>query len=137
MASASFAAPSADVAALPVDPARRAILMTLVIAATVMQVLDQTIANVALPHMQGALGAAPDTISWVLTSYIVASAVATPVTGWLSDKMGRRNLLIMTVAGLHCRLRPVRGLGLAADDGPPRGCCRARSAPSSSPPARR
>jgi DHA2 family multidrug resistance protein len=99
MASASSAAPPADVAALPVDPARRAILMTLVIAATVMQVLDQTIANVALPHMQGALSAAPDTISWVLTSYIVASAVATPVTGWLSDKMGRRNLLIMTVGG--------------------------------------
>jgi DHA2 family multidrug resistance protein len=99
MASASFAAPPSDVAALPVDPARRAILMTLVIAATVMQVLDQTIANVALPHMQGALSAAPDTISWVLTSYIVASAVATPVTGWLSDTMGRRNLLIMTVAG--------------------------------------
>jgi DHA2 family multidrug resistance protein len=99
MASSPQAASSADVAALPVDPARRAILMTLIIAATVMQVLDQTIANVALPHMQGALSAAPDTISWVLTSYIVASAVATPVTGWLSDAMGRRNLLIMTVAG--------------------------------------
>lgn len=92
-------AASADVAALPVDPARRRILMVLIIAATVMQVLDQTIANVALPHMQGSLGAAPDTISWVLTSYIVASAVATPVTGWLSDKLGRRNLMIMTVAG--------------------------------------
>ncbi|WP_404713127.1 DHA2 family efflux MFS transporter permease subunit [Sphingomonas sp. MMS24-J13] len=99
MASPHPAATPSDVAALPVDAARRNILMTLVIAATVMQVLDQTIANVALPHMQGSLGAAPDTISWVLTSYIVASAVATPVTGWLSDKMGRRNLMIMTVAG--------------------------------------
>lgn len=88
-----------DAAALPVDPFRRRMLMVLVIAATVMQVLDQTIANVALPHMQGALGAAPDTISWVLTSYIVASAIATPVTGWLSDKLGRRTLMIMTVAG--------------------------------------
>ena len=89
----------ADVAAMPLDPARRRILMSLVILCTVMQVLDQTIANVALPHMQGALGASPDTVTWVLTSYIVAAAVATPVTGWLQDRFGRRLLLIGTVAG--------------------------------------
>lgn len=88
-----------DVAVLPVDPATRKILMALIIGATVMQVLDSTIANVALPHMQGALGAAPDTITWVLTSYIVAAAVATPVTGWLADRFGRRALLIAAVAG--------------------------------------
>ncbi len=99
MASSPATVPSDDVALLPVDPLRRTMLMTLVICVTVMQVLDQTIANVALPHMQGALGAAPDTISWVLTSYIVAAAVATPVTGWLSDRLGRRALLIMTVTG--------------------------------------
>lgn len=99
MASSPAAPIADDVAALPVDPFRRTMLMITVICVTVMQVLDQTIANVALPHMQGALGAAPDTISWVLTSYIVAAAVATPVTGWLSDRLGRRALLIMTVTG--------------------------------------
>jgi len=79
-----------EAAAMPVDPFRRRVLMSLVILCTVMQVLDRTIANVALPHMQGALGASPDTITWVLTSYIVAAAVATPVTGWLQDRFGRR-----------------------------------------------
>ena len=57
-----------------------------------MQVLDMTIANVALPHMQASLGAAQDTITWVLTSYIVAAAIATPITGWLSDRFGRKRL---------------------------------------------
>ena len=67
--------------------------------ATIMQVLDTTIANVALPNMQGSLGAAQDQITWVLTSYIVASAIMTPVTGWLSDRMGLRELFIASVAG--------------------------------------
>ena len=67
--------------------------------ATIMQVLDTTIANVALPSMQGSLGAAQDQITWVLTSYIVASAIMTPVTGWLSDRMGLRELFIASVAG--------------------------------------
>ena len=68
--------------------------------ATVMQILDTTIANVALPHMQTALGATADTITWVLTSYIVASAIAIPVTGWLADRFGSRNLFLFAVAGL-------------------------------------
>ena len=59
-----------------------------IMLATIMQVLDTTIANVALPSMQGSLGAAQDQINWVLTSYIVAAAICTPVTGWLSDRMG-------------------------------------------------
>ncbi|MDP1026140.1 DHA2 family efflux MFS transporter permease subunit [Sphingomonas sp. KR1UV-12] len=75
-------------------------LLTLgVMAATIMQILDSTIANVALPHMQAALGATADTITWVLTSYIVASAVAIPVTGWLSDRIGSRNLFLWSVVG--------------------------------------
>ena len=86
-----------DVALLPVDGFRRRMLMALIMAATVMQVLDSTIANVALPHMQGALGATPDTITWVLTSYIVAAAVATPVTGWLADRIGRRMLMLSAI----------------------------------------
>lgn len=60
--------------------------------AALMQVLDMTIANVALPHMQAALGANQESISWVLTSYIVASAIALPATGWLSNHLGRRTL---------------------------------------------
>lgn len=67
--------------------------------ATIMQVLDTTIANVALPNMQGGLGATQDQISWVLTSYIVAAAIVTPVTGWLSDRLGRRELFIGSVVG--------------------------------------
>jgi DHA2 family multidrug resistance protein len=73
--------------------------MALTMAATFIVVLDTTIANVALPHMQAALGASPDTISWVLTSYILASAVALPLTGWLSAKLGRRMLFTVAVAG--------------------------------------
>jgi DHA2 family multidrug resistance protein len=80
-------------------PQTRLALTIVVMAATLVQVLDSTIANVALPHMQASLGAAPDTISWVLTSYIVAAAVATPVTGWLETRIGRRNLMAIAIAG--------------------------------------
>ena len=77
----------------------RPLLTVGVMLATIMQILDSTIANVALPHMQTALGATADTITWVLTSYIVASAVAIPCTGWLSDRIGSRNLFLISVAG--------------------------------------
>ena len=70
-----------------------------VMAASLLQILDTTIANVALPHMQSALGATVDTITWVLTSYIIASAVALPITGWLADRIGARRLFIGSVAG--------------------------------------
>ncbi|QPQ55101.1 DHA2 family efflux MFS transporter permease subunit [Allosphingosinicella flava] len=76
------------------------ILITIaVMLGTLMQVLDTTIANVALPHMQTSLGATSETINWVLTSYIVASAVAIPITGWLADKVGRKPLFLWTVIG--------------------------------------
>lgn len=79
--------------------ANRPLLTIGVMAATIMQILDSTIANVALPHMQASLGATTDTITWVLTSYIVASAVAIPVTGWLADRIGSRNLFLWSVVG--------------------------------------
>jgi DHA2 family multidrug resistance protein len=67
--------------------------------ATVMQVIDQTIANVALPHMQGGLAATQDQITWVLTSYIIAAAIAMPLTGWLSGRFGRKRIFILSVVG--------------------------------------
>ncbi|SOC14156.1 DHA2 family efflux MFS transporter permease subunit [Rhodobacter maris] len=67
--------------------------------ATIMQVLDTTIANVALPAMRADLGASSDTINWVLTSYIVAAAIATPLSGWFSERFGRKEVFIASVAG--------------------------------------
>lgn len=89
--------PSHDVASLPVE--NPGLLIVGIMAATLLQVLDTTIANVAIPHMQSALSATPDTITWVLTSYIIASAVAMPITGWLADRIGSRRLFIWSVAG--------------------------------------
>ena len=77
----------------------RGLITVSVMAAMIMQILDTTIANVALPHMQTSLGAAQDTITWVLTSYIVAAAIATPITGWLSDNIGRKRLFMICVVG--------------------------------------
>lgn len=77
----------------------RALLVVSVMLATLMQALDTTIANVALPNMQGTLSASQDEIAWVLTSYIVAAAIATPATGWLASVFGRRRLLLITVTG--------------------------------------
>jgi len=77
----------------------RPLLMIGVMGAMIMQILDTTIANVALPHMTTALGATNDTITWVLTSYIVATAIALPATGWLSDRLGSRNLFLLAVGG--------------------------------------
>ncbi|WP_342619409.1 DHA2 family efflux MFS transporter permease subunit [Rhodoferax sp. GW822-FHT02A01] len=70
-----------------------------IMLATIMQALDTTIANVALPHMQGALQSSQDQISWVLTSYIVAAAIATPLTGWLCGQWGRRQVFLIAVVG--------------------------------------
>lgn len=77
----------------------RGLITVAVMLATIMQVLDTTIANVALPTMTGDLGASQDTINWVLTSYIVAAAIMTPVTGWLSDRIGRRELFLVSIVG--------------------------------------
>jgi MFS transporter, DHA2 family, multidrug resistance protein len=78
---------------------RKGLLTIGVMGAMIVQILDSTIANVAIPHMQTSLGASFDTISWVLTSYIVASAVAIPITGWASDRFGSRNLFLCAVGG--------------------------------------
>ena len=67
--------------------------------ATLMQALDNTIANVALPYMQGSLSATLDQITWVLTSYIVAAAIFTAPVGWLAARFGRKNLFLTCLAG--------------------------------------
>jgi DHA2 family multidrug resistance protein len=89
------------------SPMQHALVTTGVILGMLMQVLDTTIANVALPRMRATLSATPETINWVLTSYIVASAIAIPITGWLADKVGRKPLFIwsviaFTIASLLC-----------------------------------
>ena len=88
-----------QIAPAPHEVKHRGLITLCIMAAMVMQVLDTTIANVALPHMQASLGAAQDTITWVLTSYIVAAAIATPITGWLSDNFGRKRLFIACIIG--------------------------------------
>jgi DHA2 family multidrug resistance protein len=70
-----------------------------IMLATIMQTLDSTIANVALPHMQGTLSASQDQIAWVLTAYIVASAIATPLTGWLCDRFGQKYVFLASISG--------------------------------------
>lgn len=78
---------------------QRGLITVAIMLATIMQVLDTTIANVALPSMTGDLGASQDTITWVLTSYIVASAIVTPMTGWLADRLGKRELFLISIIG--------------------------------------
>lgn len=78
---------------------QRWLIILAVMSATLMQVLDTTIVNVALPHMQGSLGATSDQISWTLTSYLVSSAIFMPLTGFFTDRLGRKKYLLLCIAG--------------------------------------
>src|SRR6202171_2670864 len=80
-------------------PLNRPMITLSIMLATIMQTLDSTIANVALPHMQGTLSASQDQIAWVLTAYIVAAAIATPLTGWLVDRFGQKQVFVASVLG--------------------------------------
>src|ERR1700686_857423 len=81
------------------EGAHRTAITVCVILATVMQALDTTIANIALPYIQGSVSASQDQIDWVLTSYIVAAAIMTPPTGYLARRFGLKRLFLVSVAG--------------------------------------
>jgi MFS transporter, DHA2 family, multidrug resistance protein len=103
----------------PISALRRWSITVTVMTVTLMQVLDVTVINVALPHMQGSLSAGVDEISWVLTSYLAATAVILPATGWLAGLLGRKRLFLyctvgFTVASILCGLAPTLNVLLFA-----------------------
>jgi DHA2 family multidrug resistance protein len=108
---AAVPAPPAPGGELVVAPARKWMITGAVMVVTVMQVLDVTVTNVALPHIQGSLSAGVDEVSWVLTSYLAANAVILPATGWLAGVLGRKRFFLMctlvfTAASVLCGLAP-------------------------------
>jgi DHA2 family multidrug resistance protein len=80
-------------------PANRVAITISIMLATFMQGVDTTITNVALPHMQGSLSASQDQIAWVVTSYIIAAAIMTPLTGWLAGRFGIKYVFLISVIG--------------------------------------
>ena len=99
-AAASPTPPQPNTITLPFPvPAHRMLVTVCTILATLMQSLDSTIANVALPYMQGTMSASQDEINWVLTSYIVAAAIMTAPTGFLAARFGRTRLFVTAVVG--------------------------------------
>jgi len=103
--------------------------------ATLMQALDTTIANVALPYMQGSLSATSDEINWVLTSYIVAAAIITPATGWLEARFGRKPLFLTSVISfIVTSMLCGAAVSLAQDRGVPPAAGRVRRAASAAVP---
>jgi DHA2 family multidrug resistance protein len=92
----------------PINPWIIAVTVTL---ATFMEVLDSSIANVALPHIAGTLGASTEESTWVITSYLVSSAIVLPMSGWLSNMIGRKRfymscVAIFTISSFLCALAP-------------------------------
>src|SRR5262245_10544763 len=107
MASSTLS-PTASRAPAAVDPyANRYIIAVTVTLATIMELIDTSIVNVAIPHMMGSLGATLDQIAWVSTGYIVANVIVLPITGWLSAVFGRRryfagSIALFTIASFFC-----------------------------------
>src|SRR5580704_14349257 len=99
--------PTAIAAPIAVPGLRRNMVTICAMTATIMQALDTTIANVALPYMQGTLSASQDQINWVLTSYICAAAIMTAPVGWIANRFGRKRIFILcsggfTIASVLC-----------------------------------
>ena len=109
LASGLIAMPTTAAAPIAVPGLRRNMVTICAMTATIMQALDTTIANVALPYMQGSLSASQDQINWVLTSYIVAAAIMTAPVGWIANRFGRKRIFIIcsggfTIASVLCGL---------------------------------
>jgi MFS transporter, DHA2 family, multidrug resistance protein len=107
----STASAAPETGEAPVGAARKWAITGSVMLVTVMQVLDVTVTNVALPHIQGSLSAGVDEVSWVLTSYLAANAVILPATGWLAGVIGRKRFFLactvtFTLASVLCGLAP-------------------------------
>src|SRR5258707_14136509 len=83
---------------------RRNMVTICAMTATIMQALDTTIANVALPYMQGTLSASQDQINWVLTSYIVAAAIMTAPVGWIDNRFARKRIFVICSGGVSAGL---------------------------------
>jgi DHA2 family multidrug resistance protein len=81
------------------DPVNRTMITLTVMLAAIMTMLDSTIANVALPHMAGSMSASAEQINWVLTSYIIAAAIMTPVTGWFAGRLGVKRMFLIAIVG--------------------------------------
>ena len=116
LAPATNAAPQPAVAPVPVwQPKYNPWLIGVIVAgAAFMEVLDTSIANVALPYIGGNLGASTDQSTWILTSYLVSNAIVLPISGWLSNMMGRKRffmvcLTIFTISSLLCGIAPSLG----------------------------
>src|SRR6516225_9059263 len=80
-------------------PLLRNLITLFSLTGTFMVQLDTTIANVAMPHMQASTSASREQITWVLTSYIIMSAICMPLTGWLAGRIGRKRLVLIALAG--------------------------------------
>jgi MFS transporter, DHA2 family, multidrug resistance protein len=80
-----------------IKPINKWLITITVMLPTIMEIIDTSVANVALPHMQGSLNAGTDEVTWVLTSYLVSNAVVLPMTGWLSRLFGRKRFLITCI----------------------------------------
>src|SRR5437588_3449011 len=108
LSAASSTLDQADAARPAINPWVIALAVTL---ATFMEVLDTSIANVALPHIAGSLSAGQDESTWVLTSYLVSNAIVLPLSGWLSSIIGRKNfymacVALFTISSFFCGLAP-------------------------------
>ena len=85
-----------------------------VMMAVFMEVLDTSIANIALPHVAGSLSATPEEATWILTSYLVSNAIVLPMTGWLGNHFGRKHVLLCVHHHVYAGLGSVRpGVGFA------------------------
>ena len=82
----------------PSPPSHKWLVAIAVMLGTTLEVLDTSIVNVSLPHMQGSFSASVDEIAWVLTSYLVANGIMIPMTGWISSRFGRKRYFMISVS---------------------------------------